>query len=285
VPAWFQAKLVVKTLASLLALTPDLDRSTLSRLRSFAEALVDGEAATLAVPQRGVRLEVDGRTRLLGRLRIEERTLRIMVAEAAVRLGDDDDARRQVQRSLVGCESCWTLLANAALITAQTGRTEGALELATRARALAPPGKLDALQARLELANAWRRRVEASPTDVNRAGFYAAVGCHGRAYAAAGTALRSPPSDPGARSALAEIAYQAGDVRRTRELLALGRSPAAIEQALEQLGSRVRWRDQNPDATRWLPASLDIADERPANQRGGSATSRASAPDLAGEGR
>lgn len=254
VPEWFKEKLILKTLASLLALTQDIDRDGLDRIERFASALATGQRAKLELPAHRLHLDASGHPRLLSRLAIEQRTLRVMAAEAAVRLGKDELALDHLKRALSGCETCWPLLSTSALLTAQAGQTERALELGRRAMQLAPPGKLRGLLERLSNADAWKRRAAARPTPFHRASFHAALGSYGRAYAAARSAFESPPSSPGARAALARLAFQAGDVPAAQKLLRGVMSPEETQRELREFAQGVRWRDREPPPDLWLPS-------------------------------
>jgi hypothetical protein len=253
VPTRQRSTLLLKLLASALTLTRDVDRQSLEAIEHFALSVLAGSPSRLSLPAAGAEIDITQDERLIRQLGESARTLRIIAAEAAERLGDDETARREVALALTDCEDCWTLLSTSALILARSGDVAGGLELARRAVRLAPPGSLGGLVEMIEASQSWQARAVAAPSPVARAGFHVALGSYGRAYAAARPAFDDPPKEPAGVLSLAQLAYQAGDVATAERLLA-GSFPAPlVEQTLLGLSRGARWRDQPRQEHEWLP--------------------------------
>lgn len=253
VPTRQRSALLLKVLASALTLTRDVDRQSLESIQHFALSVLAGSPTRLSLPTAGAEIDISRDERLIQQLGESARTLRIIAAEAAERLGDDETARREVALALTDCEDCWTLLSTSALILARSGDTARGLELARRAVRLAPPASLGGLVEMIEASQGWQARAIAQPSLVASAGFHVALGSYGRAYAAARPAFDDPPKDPSGVLSLAQLAYQAGDVATAERVLTASFPTPLVEQTLLGLSRGARWQDQPRQANEWLP--------------------------------
>ncbi len=248
-----RANLVLTILQATLALTPDIDRPTLTAIRDFARDVASGKAKHFAIPRLKLQLKLGGDPLLLKRLESAERRLSMVVAEAASRLGDDPGTLAAVERATLGCEKCWTLLGSAAIAAARAGELQRAETFAMDAQRFGPPNNADEVLEAVHIARNWNEQRTVRPSSLNEAGFYAALGAYGRAYQSAAGVIRDPPDDPSSRRALAELAFRAGDVHTARQLLE-GRSVAVdVEAALAEFSTMVPWQDQPVDAETWIP--------------------------------
>lgn len=248
-----RASLLIKLLGALLTSTPDIERRTLVEIERFTLAAIDGAPYHLSVPAAGVDIDLEREQGSRAALQREERTLRLMSAEAAQRTGDDAAARAQVKRALRACDDCWTLLTNSALILARTGDLADALALAERARSVSEPERLSGLVEMIRAASVWQARRSNATSPVAEAGFHSAVGSFGRAYFAAQPAFAAPPREPGALLGLAQLAFQAGDVATARRLLQSIFTEEAVERSLAKFADNVPWRDRPRGPDDWLP--------------------------------
>ncbi len=248
-----RASLLIKLLGALLTATPDVERDTLREIERFTQAALRGELYHLSLPAAGVQLDLADEPGTRGALQAEERTLRVMSAEAAQRRGDDAAARAEIHRALAGCPDCWTLLINSALILARTGDIEQASALAERARSFSDAERLSGLSEMLRTASVWQARQRSSPSLVAEAGFHSALGSFGRAYVAAQPAFAAPPREPAALLGLAQLAFQAGDVATSRRLLQSIFTEEAVQRSLAKFADNVPWRDRPRSPDEWLP--------------------------------
>lgn len=249
-----RAGLIRSSLAAVLALTPDLDHETLRRVQAFTATLAEARPGSIELPRLALSLRVPSNTRLLNLISHDRRQYLIMSGEAASRLGDDASAMRAVSAALEGCDDCWTLLSTSALILARAGEMPRALELAKRAVLYAPPEERGQEFIRvLQDAARWNPSAGTGNDPLRRVGFYAALGCFGRAYTIASPATRQPPSDPASALALGELAFRAGDVNGARKLLRRVLEPAALEAQLAELSRSVRWLDRPGAPGEWIP--------------------------------
>jgi protein O-mannosyl-transferase len=258
---WFQgqglevdrASLVIGSLEAILALTPDIDHRTLTAVQKFALAIAGGESASLELPALGLSLELGTDARSLNTLRSARRRLEVIAAEAASRTGDDALALSASEHATIGCEHCWTLLSSASIAAARAGAFSRAESLAFDAQRFGPPGNADEVFEALRVGRAWFERRASHRSPVNDAGFYAALGAHGRAYEAAAEAIHNPPNDPSSVRMLAEIAFRAGDVQAARRLLGGVMAPKTVQTTLEDLARKVVWRDRAIEPDTWVP--------------------------------
>jgi tetratricopeptide (TPR) repeat protein len=207
----------------------------------------------LSLPRAGVNLDLAEEHVTRAALQREERALRLMIAEAAQRRGDDAAARAEITRALAGCDDCWTLLTNSALILARTGELESALALAERARTFSDPERLSGLFEMIRAAAIWQARRSTAPSPVAEAGFHSALGSFGRAYVAAQPAVAAPPREPAALLGLAQLAFQAGDIETARRLLQSIFTEEAVQRSLAKFADNVPWRDRPRAPDAWLP--------------------------------
>jgi hypothetical protein len=251
-----RATLVLNILQAVLALTPDADRASLTAVRDFARALADGQSPLLELPALSLQLRVGGDQLLLDSLKLARRRLDLIVADAVSRLGDDAGTFAAVDRVTRDCASCWTLLSSAAIAVARAGALSRAEGLARDAERFGPPGNAAKVLDAIRLARQWDEQRMSLPSPMSEAGFYAALGAYGRAYAAAAEAIHNPPEDPHSRRALAELAFRAGDVRMARRLLeGAVPSQAAVQAILSGLSRTVAWKDKPLHHETWVPDS------------------------------
>lgn len=248
-----RASLVIKLLGALLTATPDIEHDTLREIERFTQAALRGEVYRLSLPAAGVQLDIADEHGTRAALQGEERTLRLMSAEAAQRRGDDTAARTEIKRALAGCSDCWTLLINSALLVARSGDVEQARALVERAQAFSDPERLSGLADMIRTASVWQARRTSAPSPVTEAGFHSALGSFGRAYVAAQPAFAAPPREPAALLGLAQLAFQAGDVATSRRLLQSIFPEEAVQRSLAKFADNVPWRDRPRSPDEWLP--------------------------------
>lgn len=249
-----RAALMLKAVGAVLASTPDLEHATLRAVELFAQGAIAGTTARLALPHVGLDIDLAREQRSRAALAREERTLRVMAAEAAQRRGDDASARRNIEQALAGCNECWTLLSTSALILARAGQLDRALLLAERARAYSGSARLEGLAELIRSAQRWRTQLGAGASPVALAGFHSVLGSFGRAYAAARPAFADPPEQPDAVLSLARLAFQAGDTDTSRRLLTSIFSEPTVQASLDRFAANAPWLDRPRGPDDWLPS-------------------------------
>lgn len=248
------ASLIRSTVAAVLALTPDVDRESLRAVQAFTATLAQARPSELELPRLGLNLRVAANSRLLNRITDDRRLFLIMSGEAASRIGDDEAAIEAVESALDGCNDCWTVLVTSALILARAGDLERATQLAERAVRLGPPGaKLDYTLASVREAAQWKLRPATGKSDLSQIGFHSTLGSFGRAYAIAHPAIEHLTNDPASLHAVGELAFRAGDVSTSRNLLGRVLPAPALDQRLAELSRTVRWFEQPSAPGEWVP--------------------------------
>ena len=248
------AALIRSTVAAVLALTPDIDQQSLRAVQTFTATLARARPSELELSRLGLNLRVAANSRLLNRIANDRRQFLIMSGEAASRVGDDAAAVEAVESALEGCNDCWTVLVTSALILARAGELDRAVELAERAVRYGPPGsRLDYTLDSVRQAAQWKLRPTTGKSDLSQVGFHSTLGSFGRAYAIAHPAIEHLTNDPGSVHALGELAFRAGDVNTSRNLLGRVLPASAVDERLAELSRTVRWFEQPSAPGEWVP--------------------------------
>jgi tetratricopeptide (TPR) repeat protein len=248
------ASLIRSTVAAVLALTPDVDRQSLRAVQAFTATLAGARPSELELPRLGLNLRVAANSHLLNRIADDRRQFLIMSGEAASRIGDDAAAVEAVEAALDGCSDCWTVLVTSALLLARAGELDRAVELAERAVRYGPPGsRLGYTLDSVRQAAAWKLRPTTGTANLSQVGFHSTLGSFGRAYAIAYPAIDELTNDPASLHALGELAFRAGDVNTSRNLLGRILPTPAVDERLAELSRTVRWFEQPSEPGEWVP--------------------------------
>jgi hypothetical protein len=262
-PDPMKAPLVLEALTGLALLIPDTNEASLRELQQFVRTLAAGSGGRFVLPGGEISLAIPEGSRLAKMLGDEARSLDMMLAELAARLGDDAEARNRVDRALLGCDDCWTNMARAARVLAQCREIDRARELAANVASLTPDVASRKLVENIALAKRLLELSTAGASPALTSQYYATVGAFGRAYQAAAPAFRQPPDDPDALRGLAALAVRAGDVTQARRLLSPRFPPEQVEAEIQEVMATVPWRDQARPADEWAPQVLAMASAAP----------------------
>ncbi len=248
------ASLIRSTVAAVLALTPDVDRQSLRAVQAFTATLARAQPSELELPRLGLNLRVAANSQLLNRIANDRRQFLIMSGEAASRIGDDAAAVQAVESALDGCSDCWTVLVTSALLLARAGELDRAIELAERAVRYGPPGaRLAYTLDSVRQAAAWKSRPTTGTSTLSQVGFHSTLGSFGRAFAIAHPAIEHLTNDTASVHAIGELAFRAGDVNTSRDLLGRILPAPAVDERLAELSRTVRWFEQPSAPGEWVP--------------------------------